>query len=67
MLVEQFHKARSNKKLKELVDIVNISDKKLEKLNYKEKQQYYRAKNKLCKVFYSGAGTYRRKENNNER
>ena len=47
---------------------------KLEKLNYKEKQKYYRAKNKLCKVVFvsrnkRGKGlTYRKpKEVKNER
>jgi hypothetical protein len=65
-----------NKKdrLEELLKIVSISDEELEKLTYKEKQKYYRAKNKLCKVVFvsrnkRGKGlTYRKtKEVKNER
>ncbi len=65
-----------NKKdrLEELLKIVSISDEELEKLTYKEKQKYYRAKNKLCKVVFvsrnkQGKGlTYRNpKEERNER
>lgn len=55
---------RKNKrkdKLKELIAITSISEEKLEKLNFKEKQQYYKAKNKLCVKFWDGkAGTYRK-------
>ena len=61
-------------KLEELLKIVSISDEELEKLTYKEKQKYYRAKNKLCKVVFvsrnkRGKGlTYRKlKEVRNER
>jgi hypothetical protein len=61
-------------KLEKLLKIVSISDEELEKLNYKEKQTYYRAKNKLCKVVFvsrnkRGKGlTYRKpKEVKNER
>lgn len=39
-------------RLEELLKIVSISDEELEKLTYKEKQKYYRAKNKLCKVVF---------------
>lgn len=61
-------------KLEKLLKIVSISDEELEKLTYKEKQKYYRAKNKLCKVVFvsrnkQGKGlTYRNpKEVRNER
>lgn len=61
-------------KLEKLLKIVSISDEELEKLNYKEKQTYYRTKNKLCKVVFvsrnkQGKGlTYRKpKEVKNER
>lgn len=49
------------RKIKELVELANISDIKLEKLNYKEKQAYYRAKSKLGKVFYKGDKPYVRR------
>lgn len=39
-------------KLKELLDIVNISEKKFEKLDYKEKQRYFKAKSKLASVVF---------------
>ena len=52
----------------------NVDLKELEKLTYKEKQKYYRAKNKLCKVVFvsrnkKGKGlTYRKpKEVRDER
>ena len=61
-------------KLEKLLKIVSISDEDLEKLTYKEKQKYYRAKNKLCKVVFvsrnkKGKGlTYRKpKEVRDER
>lgn len=61
-------------RLEELLKIVSISDEELEKLTYKEKKKYYRAKNKLCKVVFvsrnkKGKGlTYRKpKEVRDER
>ena len=57
---------KKDKKLRELLEITNISDEELEKLNFKEKQRYFKAKNKLCKVFFvskneSGKGlTYKK-------
>lgn len=61
-------------RLEELLKIISISDEELEKLTYKEKQKYYRAKNKLCKVVFvsrnkKGKGlTYRKpKEVRDER
>ena len=41
-----------NKKLKELLKITNISEEEIEKLDYKEKQKYYKAKNKLCRISF---------------
>ena len=40
-------------KLKEVLDIVNISEKQFDKLNYKEKQRYFKAKSKLCKISFT--------------
>lgn len=63
---------KRQKKLQKLLKITNIDDKKLAKLNYKEKQQYFKARSKLCKVSFvskdkNGKGiTYRRtKEDKN--
>ena len=39
-------------KLEELLEITNISEEELEKLNFKEKQKYFKARNKLCRVFF---------------
>lgn len=46
-------KKTREEKLKELLDITSISDKKFEKLDYKGKQKYFKAKNKLATVFWS--------------
>jgi len=43
---------KRDKKLKELVEITNISDEEFEKLDYKGKQRYFKAKNKLCKISF---------------
>lgn len=65
---------KRKKKLEKLLEITNIDDKKLNKLNYKEKQEYFRAKSKLCRVSFvsrdkNGKGiTYRKpKEVQNEK
>lgn len=42
-----------NRKLKELLKITNISDNEFEKLDYKGKQKYFKAKRKLCNVFFT--------------
>ena len=47
------------KKTEELKKIADVSKEEISKMNYKEKQAVYRAKNKLCKVFHRG-GTYRK-------
>lgn len=39
-------------KLSELLKIINISEEEFKRLNYKEMQRYFRAKSKLCKVFF---------------
>lgn len=61
-------------RLKELLDIVNISEKQFEKLDYKGKQRYFKAKSKLSKISFvsidkNGKGiTYvKPKEENNEK
>ena len=43
---------KRQKKLKKLLDITNIDEKQLAKLNYKEKQQYFKAKSQLCHVAF---------------
>lgn len=40
------------KKLEELFKITNISEEELEKLDYKGKQKYYKAKSKLCRISF---------------
>ena len=54
-------------KLKELLDITNISEEELNNLDYKGKQKYFKAKNKLARVFWvskdkKGKGLTYRKE-----
>lgn len=44
--------AKRQKKLEKLLKITNIDDKYLNKLSYKEKQQYYKAKSQLCRVAF---------------
>ena len=48
------------KSLKELVDIINTPQKKVEKMNFKKKQEYYNAKTKVHRVFHDSSrkGTY---------
>lgn len=58
----------AKKKLVKLLEITEISDAQVEKLNYKGKQKYYKAKNQLKKIcFFSrdskGKGiTYKKKK-----
>ena len=54
------------KKLKETVDLANTSDKKLEKMSWKEKQKVYKAKSSLCRVVWNSGeqGTYRKPKKN---
>lgn len=57
---------KRDKKLKELLEITNISEEEFEKLDFKGKQRYFKAKNKLCKLSFvsrdkNGKGiTYRK-------
>lgn len=44
---------KRKKKLDKLLKITNISDKELSKLDYKGKQQYFKAKSKLCTVVFT--------------
>lgn len=43
---------KRDKKIKELLKITNISTKEFEKLDYKGKQKYFKAKQKLCNVYF---------------
>lgn len=45
------------KKIEELKKIADVSEDNLAKMSYKEKQAVFRAKAKICKVFFRG-GTY---------
>ena len=51
-------KTRSEK-MQELIKLTNTSEKDLAKMNYKEKQKVFKAKNQLCNKFWdSSKGTY---------
>lgn len=58
---------KRQKKLDKLIELTEITDEELDKLNYKEKQRYYDAKRKLGKLVFvskdkNGKGvTYRKK------
>lgn len=60
----------AKRKLVKLLEITEISSAQVEKLNYKEKQKYYKAKNQLKKIFFfsrdsKGKGiTYKKKKDN---
>lgn len=43
---------KKDKKLKELLKITNISEKEYEKLDFKGKQRYWKAKSKLCTISF---------------
>jgi len=65
---------KRQQKLEKLLKITNITDEELEKLDFKGKQKYYKAKSKLCNVAFTsrdkkGNGiTYRKpKEANNDK
>lgn len=58
-------------KLKELLDITNISEDEYNKLDFKGKQRYFKAKNRLCKIFFvsknkEGKGLTYKKEKKHE-
>lgn len=44
--------SKRKRKLKELLNIVDISDEEVDKLSIKEKQRYYSAKSKLGKLVF---------------
>ena len=61
--------------IQELINLANTSDKDLSKMNFKEKQKVFKAKNQLCNKFWdSSKGTYvkpkpkviKKKKNKNE-
>ena len=49
---------KRQKKIEKLLKITNISDKKLSKLDYRGKQQYFKAKSKLCTVVFTSRDKY---------
>ena len=59
---------KKDDKLEELLKITNITEEEFEKLDFKGKQKYFKAKNRLCKIFFvsknkEGKGiTYRNPE-----
>ena len=58
---------KKGSELDRLLYIVETSEKHYDELDYKEKQQYFKAKNKLCRVFHrskdnKGNGITYRKE-----
>ena len=60
-LLESSKTYKHTKKLEELIKYANTSDKKLEKMSYKEKQKVFKAKNSLCNLAWNSSknGTYR--------
>lgn len=59
--MDDLKKKEKNKELEELINLANTSDEDLKKMNYRDKQKVYKAKNRLCKKFWdSSKGTYRR-------
>ncbi len=44
---------KREEKLQELLKITNISEEEVAKLNFKEKQKYFKAKSKLCKISFT--------------
>lgn len=59
---------KREKKLKKLLEIINITEEEFEKLDFKGKQRYFKAKSTLCKVSFvskdkDGKGiTYRKQK-----
>lgn len=58
---------KKEKKLQELLKITNISEEEFEKLDFKGKQKYFKAKSKLCTIKFTsrdknGKGITYRKE-----
>lgn len=44
---------KKESKLNELLKITNISEEELSKLSFKDKQKYFKAKNKLCNIAFT--------------
>lgn len=44
---------KRNKKLKELLEITKISEEEVEKLSFRDKQKYYKAKSQLGKLSFA--------------
>ena len=57
-----FGNEKKLKKLQETIKLAETSDKKLEKMSWKEKQKVFKAKSSLCKVVWNSSekGTYRK-------
>jgi len=53
--------AEKRRKLKETIELANATEEEVAKMDYKEKQKYYKAKASLGKIIYQG-GTFRKKE-----
>lgn len=57
---------KRDKKLQKLIKKTNISEEEVEKLGFRDKQEYYKAKSQLCKISFvsrdkNGKGiTYRK-------
>lgn len=49
-------------KFREMVELANTPEKKVKKMDYKQKQRYYEARSKIGHVFHDSKrlGTYRR-------
>lgn len=47
-------------KFKEMVELINTPEKKVKKMDYKQKQKYYNARSKIGRVFHDSKrlGTY---------
>ncbi len=54
-------------KKKKIIEMANTSEEKIEKMNFKEKQAYYKARSKVGKMIHysnsdTGGITYRRRD-----
>lgn len=43
---------KRDKKLQELIEKTNISEEEVEKLGFRDKQEYYKVKSQLCKISF---------------
>jgi len=51
--------AEKRKKLEDKIKLANSTEKEIAKMDYKEKQKYYKAKASLGKIFHQ-KGTYKK-------